>query len=149
MKFNLLLMNPQQQRYSQLKQELCGLRQALEQEVYLFRGCRNFIVETDAKYLLGILNNLGKMPNVTINCWVDYICTNFFFEIMHKKGKTFGPDGLSRQRWYPEDPALEDFKDGTDNGTGEITWRKGDLQDKDPLELGEFYEEIDSREGFC
>ena len=49
-KFNSLLMDPQQQRYSQPKQELCGLRQALEQKIYLFKGCRNFIVETNAKY---------------------------------------------------------------------------------------------------
>jgi len=56
------------------------------------------VVETNAKYLMGMLNNLGKMPNTTINRWVDYICTNFFFEIVHKKGKMFGPDGLSRRK---------------------------------------------------
>jgi len=68
-KFNSLLMDPQQQRYSQLKRELCGLRRALEQEIYLLRGYRSFIVETDAKYLMGMLNNPGKMPNTTINRW--------------------------------------------------------------------------------
>jgi len=72
-KFNSLLMDLQQQRYSQPKRELCRLRQALEQEIYLFKGCRNFIVETDAKYLIGMLNNPGKMLNATINRWVDYI----------------------------------------------------------------------------
>jgi len=89
-KFNLLLMDPRQQRYSQPKGELCGLRRALEQEIYLFRGCRNFIVETDAKYLMGMLNNPGKMPNATINRWVDYTRTNFFFEIVHKKKRHLG-----------------------------------------------------------
>ena len=102
-KFNSLLMDPRQQRYSQPKRELCGLRRALEQKIYLFRGCRNFIVETDAKYLMGMLNNPEKMLNATINRWVDYIRTHFFFEIVHKKGKTFGPDGLSRRKWYPGD----------------------------------------------
>jgi len=29
---------------------------------------------------------------------VDYIHINFFFEIVHKKGKMFGPDGLSRRK---------------------------------------------------
>jgi len=67
-KFNSLLMDERQQRYSQPKRELCRLRRALEQEVYLLRGCRDFIVETDAKYLAGILNNPGKMPNAMINC---------------------------------------------------------------------------------
>jgi len=66
-KFNSLLMDPQQQRYFQPKRELCGLRQALEQEIYLFKEYRNFIVKTDAKYLIGMLNNPGKMLNATIN----------------------------------------------------------------------------------
>jgi len=96
-KFSSLLMNDRQQRYSQPKRELCSLRRALEQEVYLLKGCRNFIVKTDAKYLARMLKNLRKMPNATINFCVDYIWTNFFFELVHKKGKTFGPDGLSRR----------------------------------------------------
>jgi len=147
-KFNSLLIDPRQQRYSQPKRELCGLRRALEKELYLFRGCRNFIVETDVKYLMSMLNNPGKMPNATINRWVDYICTNFFFEIVHKKGKTFGPDGLSRRKWYPGDPPPEEFTDGTDDGARDIVLRKDNSQEPDPLELEEFYEEIDSREGF-
>jgi len=81
----------------------------LEQEIYLFRGYRNFIVETDAKYLMGMLNNPEKMPNATINRWVDYIQTHFFFKIVHKKGKTFGPDSLSRRKWYPGDPQEKDL----------------------------------------
>jgi len=35
-KFNSLLMDERQQRYSQPKRELCSLRRALKQEVYLF-----------------------------------------------------------------------------------------------------------------
>jgi len=141
-------MDPRQQRYSQPKRELCGLRRALEQEIYLFRGCRNFIVETNAKYLMGMLNNPGKMPNATINRWVDYIRTHFFFEIVYKKGKTFGLDGLSRRKWYLGDSLEEDFTDGTDDGVGDIVMRKEDPTSSDPLELEEFYEEIDSRERF-
>jgi len=147
-KFNSLLMDKRQQRYSQPKRELCGLRQALEQEIYLFEGCRDFIVETDAKYLAGMLNNPGKMPNATINHWVDYIRTNFFFELVHKKGKTFGPDGLSRRKWYPRDLVPKVFKDGLEDGSGDIAIRKEDPIGDDPLRLEEFYEEINSREGF-
>ena len=51
----------------QLKQEFCRLKHALEQEIYLLRGCRNFIVEIDVKYLVGMLSNLAKMFNMTIN----------------------------------------------------------------------------------
>ena len=79
---------------------------------------------------------------------MDYICTNFFFEIVHKKGKTFGPDGLSRRKWYPGDPPPEEFTDGTDDGAGDIVLRKDNPQEPEPLKLEEFYEEIDSREGF-
>ena len=88
------------------------------------------------------------MPNATINRWVDYIHTNFFFEIVYKKGKTFRPDGLSRRKWYPEDPSTEEFTDGTDDGAGDIVLRKDNPQEPDPLELDKFYKEIDSREGF-
>lgn len=48
-------MDPRQQRYSQLKQELCGLRHALEQKIYLLRKYRNFIVKTSVKYLAEML----------------------------------------------------------------------------------------------
>jgi len=147
-KFNSLLMNERQQRYSQPKRELCSLRRALEQEVYLFWECRDFVVETDAKYLAGMLNNLGKMPNATINHWVDYIRTNFFFELVHNKGKTFGPDGLSRRKWYPGDPVPKVFKDGSEDRGRDIAIRKENPTGDDPLRLEEFYEEINSREGF-
>jgi len=147
-KFNSLLMDNRQQRYSQPKRELCGLWHALEQEGYLLKGCRNFIVETDTKYLAGMLNDSEKMPNATINYWVDYIQTNFFFELVHKKGKTFGPDGLSRRQWYPRDPITEDFVDGLEDGSRDIVVRQGRPQEEEPLELETFYEDIDSREGY-
>jgi len=141
-------MDERQQRYLQSKRELCGLRWALKQEVYLFWRCRDFIVETDAKYLAGILNNPGKMPNAMINRWVDYIRTNFFFELVHKKGKTFGPDGLSRRKWYSGDLVPEVFKDGSEDRDGDIAIRKEDPIGDDSLRLEEFYKEIDLREGF-
>jgi len=75
-------------------------------------------------------------------------CTNFFFEIVHKKGKTFRLDRLSRKKWYSGDLSPEEFTDGTDDGAGDIVLRKDNPQEPDPLELDEFYEEIDSREDF-
>jgi len=95
-----------------------------------------------------MLNNPGKIPNATINRWVDYIRTNFFFELVHKKGKTFGPDGLSRRKWYPGDTMPEGFKDGSEDGGGDIIVRKEGQTGDDLLTLEEFYDEIDSREGF-
>jgi len=94
---------------------------------------------------MGMLNNPEKMPNTTINRWVDYIRTNFFFEIVYKKGKIFGLDGLSRRKWYPGNLPQEDFTNGTDNRVEDIVVRKEDPKSLDPLE---FYEEINSREEF-
>ena len=91
---------------------------------------------------MGMLNNPGKMLNATINRWVDYIRTHFFFEIVHKKEKTFGLDGLSKRKQYPGDLQEEDFKDGTDAGAGDIVMRKEDPTSSDPLELEEFYEDV-------
>ena len=147
-KFNSLLMDERQQRYSQPKRELCGLRMVLEEEIYLLTGCRNLIVETDAKYLFGMLNNPGRLPNATINRWVDYIRTNYHFELVHKKGKTFGPDGLSRRPWYPGDPVERKFDDGSEDDRDDFELIKADPADEDPLDLEEFYEEIDTRTGY-
>ncbi|KAF7777764.1 hypothetical protein Agabi119p4_3836 [Agaricus bisporus var. burnettii] len=147
-KFNSMLMDDRQQRYSQPKRELVGLRMALEEENYLLRGCRNLVVETDAKYLYGMLNNPGRMPNATVNRWVDYIRTNFFFILMHRKGKDFGPDGLSRRRAYPGDKFARNFDDGSDDEGEEFVLVKGNPEDEDPLPLEEFIDEIDTRTGF-
>jgi len=95
-----------------------------------------------------MLNNPGKMPNTMINRWVDYIRMNFFFELVHKKGKTFGPDGLSRRKWYLGDTMPERFKDRSEDGGGDIIVRKEGQMGDDLLTLEEFYNEIDLREGF-
>ncbi|XP_006462350.1 hypothetical protein AGABI2DRAFT_151831 [Agaricus bisporus var. bisporus H97] len=147
-KFNSILMDERQQRYSQPKRELCGLRMVLEEEVYLLRGSRNLVVETDAKYLFGMLNNPGKLPNATVNRWIDYIRTNFQFTLLHKKGKTFGPDGLSRRKWYPGDPIERRFDDVSEDDQEDFELVKENPDDKDPLSLEAFTDDIDTRTGF-
>ena len=72
------------------------------------------------KYLVGILNNLEKMPNTTINYQMYYIRTNFFFEIVHKKEKTLKPDRLSRRKQYPGNPLPDIFENGSDNEKDDI-----------------------------
>ena len=62
------------------------------------RECWNFIVKTNKKYLAGILNNLEKMSNVTINYWMDYIRISFSFKIFHKKEKIFKLNRLSKRK---------------------------------------------------
>jgi len=68
--------------------------------------------------------------------------------LVHKRGKTFGPDGLSRRKWYPGDTIPEGFKDGSEDGGKDIIIRKEGQTGDDPLTLEEFYDEINSREGF-
>lgn len=109
---------------------------------------KNFIVETYVKYLAGMLNNLGKMYNMIINYWVDYIRTNFFFKIVYKKGKTFGLDRLSRKKQYSKNLFLDRFEDSSDNEKKNILILLGKNQEEIPLELEKFYENIDLRKGF-
>jgi len=97
---------------------------------------------------MGMLNNPGKMLNTTINRWINYIWTNFFFKIVHKKEKTFRPNSLSKRKWYLGDLSQENFTNSINNKARDIVMRKEDPKSLDPLELEEFYEEINSREGF-
>jgi len=83
-----------------------------------------------------MLNNPGKMPNAMINCWVDYIRTNFFFELVHKKEKTFGLERLLRRKWYPENTMPERFKDGSEDSGRDIIVRKKGQTGDDPLKTG-------------
>ena len=93
-KFGSITMNDREARFSQPKRELFGLKRALKACEYLLIGCRKLIVETDAKYIHGMLNHPEMGPNATINRWIEQILM-FHFEIRHVSGKTFGPDGLS------------------------------------------------------
>ncbi|KAF9441004.1 hypothetical protein P691DRAFT_685416, partial [Macrolepiota fuliginosa MF-IS2] len=94
-----------------------------------------------------MLNNPGNLPNATINRWVDFIRTNFHFTLVHKMGKTFGPDGLSRRKWYPGDKTTRQFDDGSDDEGEDFTLVKADPNGEDPLPLEDFYDDIDTRTG--
>jgi hypothetical protein len=88
--------------FSQLKRELYGLKRALEAMQYWLLGCRCLVVEMDAKYIQGMLNNPGTRPNATINRWIEQILM-FNFKLKHVKGTNFPPDGLSRREAQPGD----------------------------------------------
>jgi hypothetical protein len=94
--------------YSQAKLELYGLFCALRAvRIYLF-GITNLMVEVDAKYIKGMINNPILQPNTTINRWIVVILL-FFFELVHvSASKHTGADGLSRRPPADEDPLEED-----------------------------------------
>ena len=80
----------------QSKRELFEIKRALEANEYLLIRCRKLVVETDMKYIHGMLNHLEMRPNGTINRWIEKILM-FHFELRHIAGKMFGPDGLLQQ----------------------------------------------------
>jgi hypothetical protein len=144
-KFGSITLNDREARFSQPKRELFGLKRALEACEYLLIGCRKLIVETDAKYIHGMLNHPEMGPNATINRWIEKILM-FQFSIRHVAGKTFGPDGLSRrdkQDGDEEYPPDEDL--GEINPAPELIITEGAIE---PLEFNDFKNDIDTRGGY-
>ena len=58
-------------------------------------GIRNLIIEVDARYIKGILQNPDIQPTTSMNRWIMGILM-FHFELVHIKGTFHGPDGLSQ-----------------------------------------------------
>ena len=140
-KFGSITLNDREASFSQPKRELFGLKRALEASEYLLIGCRKLIVETDAKYIHGMLNHPEMGPNATINRWIEKILM-FHFEIRHVAGKTFGPDGLSRRAKQPGDEVYPEDEDrGAAYRIPETTITEGA---EAPLEFDSFKGDIDT-----
>ena len=101
-RFGSIPLNDRERRFSQPKLELYGLFRALRAYKIFIIGVRNFIVEVDARYIRGMLNNPDIAPSTSINCWIVSILT-FHFELRHVSGKQHGPNGLSRRPPQPGD----------------------------------------------
>ena len=144
-RFGSITLNEREARFSQPKRELFGLKRALEASEYLLIGCRKLVVETDAKYIHGMLNHPEMGPNATINRWIEKILM-FHFELRHVAGKTFGPDGLSRRERqlgdeiYLPDEDLDDI-----NKPPVLNMEEGSTP---PLEFDKFKNDIDTRGGY-
>jgi hypothetical protein len=83
-------------QYSQAKLKLYGLFRALRAYRIYIIGVKNLIVEVDAKYLKGMLNNFDIQPNATINRWIAGIQL-FDFKLVHVPAiHHTAADGLSR-----------------------------------------------------
>ena len=145
-KFASLPLNERESRYSQPKRELFGLKRALEAMSYWLLGCRKLIVETDAKYLKGMLDNPGMGPNATINRWIEQILM-FHFKLKHVMGKTFGPDGLSRRLKQPGDEEFSDAEVDFDNNESPEL-HSDSIQVPAPMDFEDFKHDIDTRGGY-
>ena len=105
-KFGSRPMNDCEARFSQPKRELFGLKEVLRMNKKGLFGARKLIVETDAKYIKGMIKNPDMMLTAMINRWIDEILM-YQFILRHKAGASFGPDRLSRQPVHKDDPAFE------------------------------------------
>ena len=69
-RFGSITWNETEQRYSQAKLKLYGLFQALKAVKMYIVGLKNLVVEVDAKYIKGMINNPDSQLNTTINRWI-------------------------------------------------------------------------------
>jgi hypothetical protein len=80
------------------------------------------LVEVNARYIKGMLNNPNIAPSASVNQWIVSILT-FHFELQHVPGKSHGPDSLLRRPPQPEDDSndresddkAKEFEDWIDN----------------------------------
>lgn len=119
-RFGSITLNERESRFSQPKVELYGLYRTFGAlRIYLV-GVRKLIVEMDARYVKGMLNNPDIIPNATLNRWIVAILT-FHFDLKHVPASYHGPDGLSRRPGQPDDEEPEDpsvFEDWIDRFHG-------------------------------
>ena len=95
-------------------------------------------METDAKYIKGMLENPDMMPTATINCWIDKILL-YHFTLRHKTGATFGPDGLSRRPAQENDPIYELCSNDENEDPELPEFEVADLSEPQPLEIVMIY----------
>jgi hypothetical protein len=103
-RYRSITWNEREQNYSQAKIKLYGLFRALKAIKVFIIGIKNLVVEVDAKYIKGMINNPDIQPNTTINCWIAGILL-FDFKLRHVSSKDHAPaDSLSRRLRAEEDP---------------------------------------------
>ena len=116
-RFGSITLNEREARFSQPKLELYGLYRALKALKFYLLGVRNLVIEVDARYIKGMLDNPDIAPAASVNRWIIGI-RMFHFELVHVPGEHHGPDGLSRRPRQPGDRDEVDddeFDDWVDN----------------------------------
>jgi hypothetical protein len=119
-RYGSLLWSDVESRYSQPKLELRGLVRALEYMRPFIIGVHNLIVEMDASFIKGMINNPDTIPHNTLNRWIAY-AQLFQFTLRHVPANNHkGPDGLSRRQpgedEFPQDAKVLD--DAMDDALG-------------------------------
>ncbi len=143
--FGSITLNECKANFSQPKRELYGLHLALIACKNWVWGSRNLIVETHAKYILGMLRNPDSVPNAAINRWIEAILL-FQFKLVHVPGKVHGPDGLSRRDFQPGDDEYGRLEEDMEVEHDPLEYDAS--QEPVPLEFEEFSDRIDTRHGY-
>jgi hypothetical protein len=132
-RFGSISWNERESRYSQAKLELYGLFRALRALRLHIVGTRNLVVEMDASFICGMLNNPDCQPNATINRWIAAIHL-FDFKLVHIPAeKHHGPDGLSRRAPVEgEDADEDDPEDWIDATLALGVWVLSGLAERSP-----------------
>jgi hypothetical protein len=113
--FGSIAWNEHKSRYSQPKIELYGLFCTLHALRVHIIGIANLVIEMDAQYVCGMLNNPDVQLNAAMNRWIAAILL-FDFKLEHVPAERhLGPDGLSCREPIPgkeeEDGDPEDWID--------------------------------------
>ena len=120
-RFGSITFNDRESRYSQAKLELYGLFRSLKHTQLYTIGVKKLIVEMDAKFIKGMINNPTLHPNDAINRWIAAILL-FDFELVHVPAdRHTGADGLSRRPRSFDDPPFDDpeeLEDWVDSNSG-------------------------------
>lgn len=106
-RFGSITLNNREQRFLQPKLEIYGLFRSLRAMRMYLLGVQNLVVEVDARYIKGMLQNPDIVPSASINRWILAILT-FHFTLVHVPGTLHGPDGLSQRPRQPNDPPDSD-----------------------------------------
>ena len=122
-RFGSISWNERESNYSQPKIELYGLFRALRALRLHLIGIRNLVVEMDAVFICGMLNNPDAQPNAVLNRWIAAILL-FDFKLVHVPAdKHQGPDGLSRREHVEgEDDEEDDPEEWIDKTLGLGIW---------------------------
>ncbi|MGH7240607.1 MAG: RNase H-like domain-containing protein, partial [Candidatus Saccharimonadales bacterium] len=113
-RYGSIAWNERESRYSQPKIELYGLFRALQKLRPYIVGVKDLIVEVDARYIKGMLNNPDLQPNAAMNRWIFAILL-YSFKLVHVPGEKHGPDGLSRHPKADVDSDEDDPEEWVDH----------------------------------
>ncbi|SJL13049.1 uncharacterized protein ARMOST_16486 [Armillaria ostoyae] len=144
-RFGSIVLNEREARFSQPKRELYGLFRALRACRHWLFGVQKLVVETDAKYIAGMLRNPDEVPNAAINRWIKSILM-FHFTLVHIPGERHAPDGLSRHDFQPGDEEYSNPEDEYEPVDEEL--EIVNETEEEVLEIADFKERIDTRHGY-